>query len=173
MRISKFVLLCAMALCAVTLHAELVPWLKDDVKALMKYEDFPTAEEAIQIIPDTDPLANLKRTEVLHTLINLTDFYPIFQEGKWKDLAVSYKRTFKQMGGQWPLEKEDKMRLAEVGFESYPIVMETWFPEAFKLKPTTDGSHKQKEALGVAEKILAALLILIVLLMVIRMFRKR
>lgn len=162
-----------MFLSALAAHAELVPWLKDDVKALMPYEDFPTADEAIRIIPDTDPLANLKRTEVLHTLISLTDFYPIFQEGKWKDLAVSYKRTFKQMGGQWPLGKDDKMRLEQVGFESYPIVMETWFPEAFKLKPTTDGSHKQNEALGVVEKILAALLVMIVFLIVIRMFRKR
>lgn len=162
-----------MILWAFASHAELVAWLKDDVKALMPYEAFPTVEEAVAIIPDDDPLADLKRTDVLHTLINLTDFYPIFEKGKWQDLAKSYKKAFNEMGGRWPIRKEDQALLDQEGFKAYPLVMQTFFPEAFKLKPSSDGSHNEEAILSVAEKILGVILVLIVLTIAIRMFRKR
>jgi len=160
-----------MALCATTIYAEQVWWLKDNVKALMPYEDFPTVEEVIKVIPDDDPLANLKRTEVLHTLISLTDFYPIFEEGKWQDLAISYKRAFKKMGGQWPLSYNNKVRLEEVGFESYPFVMATYFPEAFKLKPSSDSSDKEEAAIRMVALIGVSLLALAFVALIIQKWR--
>ena len=173
MQILRIGLFCTMILCAPVVSAELVAWLKDDVKALMPYEDFPTVDEAVGIIPENDPLVNQKRTDVLHTLINLTDFYPIFEEGKWQDLAKSYKQAFNQLGVRYPFRDDDRALLDQEGFKAYPLVMQTFFPEAFKLKPSSDGSHKQEAALGTAENILAALLALIVLAIAIRMFTRR
>jgi len=173
MRITNLALLLIVALTTAVVQAEQVYWLKENVQSLMEYEDFPTGEEAIKIIPDDDPLANLKRIDVLHTLISLTDFYPVFEPGKWQELARGYKQDFKEMGGKWPLDKEDQLTLEQDGFMAYPIVMQTYFPEAFKLKPTSDGSHKQEAALRATKYAVGVLLGLLGLAIFVRRLRKQ
>lgn len=172
MRKPGFILVCILALCPMTSHAVLVGWLKDDVKALMPYEEFPTVEDAYRLIPDDDPLAEIKRSEALYLLIDLLSFYPIHQPGKWQDLEKTYKQAFRKNGWRWPLRKDEKMLLKNDGFDVYHLVMKTYFPEALKLKQSADGSHKQDAFIKMLAVIVAGLVVLIIFAIASRKFKR-
>lgn len=162
----------AMALCSMPSIAEFVGWLKDDVQALMPYEKFPTVDQAMSLIPKNDPLVQIKRSEVLYMLINLESFFPIDEPGKWDDLEKTYKNAFKQRGFRWPLTKKEKALLSEQGFSAYDLVMKAYFPEAYKLKPSADGSHKAQATFVTIIRTAAILLAGIIVLILIRIFRR-
>ena len=163
------VLFVALALCATPAAAELVISLKDEVKALMTYEAFPSVEQAMSLIADDDPLVEIKRSEVLYTLISLESHYPIDVPGKWDDLEKTYKRAFKERGFRWPLSKTEKAQLEAIDFSAYELVMKRFFPEALKLKPSADGSHKEEQALRMVVMTFAGRVILLLMVLVARL----
>jgi hypothetical protein len=162
-----------MAFWTFSANAVLVSWLKDDVKTLMPYEDFPTAAEAMSLVREDDPLAYYKRSQILYMLINLESFYPIDKPGKWDDLERHYKLYFKKHGFRWPLRKDERKLLKKDDFDVYLVVMEAYFPEALKLKPSADGSHKKDEVVWTLAVIVAGLVALIIVVIGIRLFQRQ
>jgi hypothetical protein len=173
MRTTRISLIFAvLVFCCAPSVAEVVGYLKDDMKALMPYDDWPSVEGALGLIPDNDPLVKVKRSEVLLMLSSLAGFFPEGKQSRWDDLEKTYKKAYMQDWFEWRPKQDDKELLKEQKFSAYKLVVSTYFPEAFELRPSVDGSHKVEAATKTIVRTVVVMVLLLVVVIVLRLFRR-
>ena len=161
-----------LALCAMPSIAESVLPLPDDVKALMPYEQFPTVDQMMALIPEDDPHARIKRADVLLTMISIINQFPVIEPGKWDDLEKTYKRAYMQ--GDFPtmIREDDRALLDAQDFSAYRLVMSSFFPEAYELRPYPDNSYYGELFVKIVKMIVVGLVALLLLLLILRLLSR-